>query len=140
MMPTIEQQLVLHEGEELSAYPDAKGYTTIGVGQCIDARAGGQISQAASRFMLDEKLTDITNGLSSTYQWFAVLGAIRQKVCQDIAYNVGLHGFSGFVLMIHALAQGDYPEAAAQIRNSAIAPIRRERLATMMESGQDYSA
>ena len=102
MMPTIEQQLVLHEGEELSAYPDAKGYTTIGVGQCIDARAGGQISQAASRFMLDEKLTDITNGLSSTYQWFAVLGAIRQKVCQDIAYNVGLHGFSGFVLMIHA--------------------------------------
>lgn len=128
----LEADLVRDEGEVLHAYSDAprddasalaslRGFLTIGVGILIDSRRGGGISRAASRFMLREKIEQISSELDNLVPWWRELTGARQSVLLNVAYNVGVSGLMGFKNMLHALEHGYYDSAAEDLLNSRAA-------------------
>lgn len=141
----LEEELVRDEGEVLHCYQDTLGYWTIGVGQLIDHRKGGGISQAASRFMLAEKIASIEKALDARIPWWRTLTDARQRVLVNMAYNLGVAGLMGFVNTLAAAKDGRYEDAAKGIRaskaarqtggNRPFAETRYGRLATMMREG-----
>jgi lysozyme len=111
-------QLIDHEGEILHAYPDSLGYTTIGVGHCIDARVGGAIPQSVSRVLLDLALDDVLADLSAHFDWFDGLDPVRWRAVADLRYNLGPNRFRGFKLFLAAMWRGDYEDAANELVDS----------------------
>ncbi len=134
----LKEELVGDEGEVLHAYQDSRGYWTIGVGQLIDARAGGRISQAASRFMLAESIEEKAIELDRRLPWWRNLSDARQRVLLNMAFNLGVGGLMGFVATLDSLDHGNYEEAAAHMLSSKWAEQvgdRAVRLAKMMREG-----
>jgi len=141
----LEEELVRDEGEVLYCYQDSLGFWTIGVGQLIDHRNGGGISQAASRFMLAENIEKIGKALDARIPWWRTLSDARQRVLVNMAYNLGVAGLMGFVNTLAAVKEGRYEDAAKGIRaskaarqtggNRNFADTRYGRLAAMMREG-----
>ena len=94
------------------------------------------ISDDEAAYLLANDIAKVVAGLSA-YAWWAQLSPVRQDACINMAYNLGLHGFSTFRNMIAALAVGDYPKAAAEMLDSGAArelPSRYGRLAQALET------
>lgn len=137
-MPTIEEQLILHEGMRLKPYRCPAGKLTIGVGRNLEAKG---LTKEEALILLRNDIAETTNQLQ-TYAWYARLDPIRQKVLVDMAYNLGVGGLLKFRKMIAALERGDYEGAADQMLDSRWAEqvgMRATRLAEMMRSGRDYA-
>ena len=132
---------LLHdEGEVLSAYTDSLGYLTIGVGHLIDARKGGKISQAASRFILAEDIDAKFRQCREAWSWFLMLGDVRQRAICNMVFQLGLNGVKNFRRMIAAIERQDWTEAAREGLDSAWAkqtPKRALRVMRMLETGRD---
>src|SRR3990167_9237955 len=111
MIESIEDMLVRQECEVLHAYADSKGYLTIGVGQLIDPKVGGKISQAASRFMLHEAIQDSVHFLKS-YPWYEELNNPMKTAMISMMYTLGPSRFACFKNMIQALKDRDYERAS----------------------------
>lgn len=141
----LQDELVADEGERLYAYQDTRELWTIGVGQLIDHRAGGGISRAASRFMLQERIDVIIKALNARIPWWINLSDPRRRVLVNMAYNLGVDGLMGFVATLDAIQHGQYDDAARHLLNSAAArqtsghhdstDTRYGRLAMMMRDG-----
>ena|SRR3990167_924005 len=139
MTESIEDMLVRQEGEVLHAYQDSKDLWSIGVGQLIDQRAGGKISQAASRFMLQEAIQESVHFLKS-YPWYEELNNPRKTAMISMMYNLGPSRFAGFQNMIQAFKDGDYERASKEMLDSKAAredaPNRYRELAKIIRDGQ----
>lgn len=120
-------------GRPLKKGDTLRGRLTVGWGFNLSDR---DIPQATADQWRDDDLLTCVKGLSGRYSWFDDLSEVRQAVCVDMAYNVGLDGFHGFVRLISALAREAYGPAAAEIIDSTIAPNRAKELAQMMRTGQ----
>ena len=99
------------------------------------------ITNDEALYLLRNDIKSISNALTLKYTWFAYLDEVRQKVCVDMAFNLGIGGFSKFQNMIRALAVKDYQKAAKEMEDSAWyhqVGARGKRLAEMMRTGQDY--
>lgn len=107
-------QLVRHEGLRLKVYTDSVGVPTIGIGRNL--RDVG-ISEQEAMLLLDHDLDAVITDLS-TFAWFASLDAVRQRAVADLRFNVGPSSFRGFPKFIHAMATGNYLEAANELRTS----------------------
>jgi hypothetical protein len=66
-----------------------------------------------------------------TLNWYSTLPDTVQSVCQDIAFNGGIHDLMNYPHMIAAFARGDMTEAANQCTDkdpkldaSRYAPLR----------------
>jgi lysozyme len=137
----LAEQLIRHEGIELSAYQDSLGYWTIGVGHCIDARVGGSIPHAIAMRLLDLKLDEAVLDLSS-FLWFVKLDDVRQRALIDMRYNLGPAHFRAFAKMIAALERQDYSAAALQMLDSTWADQVGKRavdLAMMVGTGEEVT-
>ena len=137
-MPTIEEQLILHEGLKLKPYRCTAGKLTIGVGRNLDDKG---ISKEEALFLLRNDIHEVMDALEK-HEWYLALDPIRQKVVIDMAYNLGVGGLLKFRKMIAALERGDYEGAADQMLDSRWAEqvgMRATRLAEMMRSGRDYA-
>lgn len=137
-MPSIEEQLTLHEGLRTKVYKCPAGKWTVGVGRNLEDRG---ITNDEALYLLRNDIKSISNALTLKYTWFAYLDKVRQKVCIDMAFNLGIGGFSRFQNMIRALAVKDYQKAAKEMEDSAWyhqVGARGKRLAEMMRTGQDY--
>ena len=133
----LRQQLIRHEGEVLHAYQDSLGYWTIGVGHLIDARMGGTLSAAASRFILDEDINACIGDLNS-FPWFFNLDAVRQRALVDMRFQMGLNGLLGFTFTLDAIRRRDWGTAKAEALHSDYAkqtPKRAQTIADMLETG-----
>lgn len=134
------KELVYDEGEVLYAYQDSAGYWTIGVGQLIDRRKGGRISQAASRFMLNESIDEKINDLDEKLPWWRQLSEVRQRVLINMCFNLGIRGLLGFKNTLAAMKAGDYDRAAKAMLNSKWAKQvgkRAQRLAFMIVTDKE---
>jgi lysozyme len=72
--------------------------------------------------------------------WITSLSPPRQRVLQNMAYNLGVSGLLEFKHMLSACQSGDYSQAAQQMLSSTWAKqvtTRATRLAEQMESGVD---
>lgn len=129
-------QLERDEDKRNAAYLDSKGIPTIGVGHTgREVHLGlvwtdGQIAAA-----LHEDVDTVLEGLDSAIAWWRGLDAVRAAVFVNIGFNAGVHGLLKFPKMLGHAEAGDYDGAAAEILNSEIAPLRRQRLANQMRSG-----
>lgn len=136
---TLEEQLRLDEGEVLHAYQDSRRLWTIGVGRLIDRRRGGGISPAESAMLLANDLARVDAGLDRRVPWWRDLDPVRRAVLQNMAFQLGLDGLSGFVLTLVKVRQRDYEAAAAEMLRSDWAtqtPERAHRLSVQMRTGE----
>ena len=165
-MHSIEDQLILHEGLKTDLYKCPANKWTIGVGrnledrgltadeqqaildesgltkeQVIERLRSRGVSREEALLLLRNDIKSIANALTLKYTWFTSLDEVRRKVCIDMAFNLGLGGFSKFKNMIRALAAKDYQKAAREMENSVWyrqVGDRAKRLVRMMRTGQDY--
>tara|TARA_R100001510_G_scaffold4048_1_gene3208 strand:+ start:7704 stop:8051 length:348 start_codon:yes stop_codon:yes gene_type:complete len=112
---------------------------TIGVGRNIEERG---LSDDEIDYILNNDVNIATDELVRTFDWYADLDEVRQRVVVDMVFNLGMPRFQQFKKMIQALDEGDYKEASIQMMDSRWASQvgqRSERLRDMMESGEDSS-
>lgn len=137
-MPTLKDQLILHERECLYPYSDTVGKLTIGVGRNLSDKG---ISHTTAMQMLDEDILECEKDLS-TFPWFSKLDPIRKRVLLDMRFNLGSKGFHSFKSVIASVERGDYVGASAGMLDSRWArqtKTRALRLSQMMSSGRDYA-
>lgn len=121
------------------AYKDSLGFWTIGIGRLIDQRRGGGISRAEALFL---KRNDVARGrqeLDDAAPWWRDLDDVRQRVVQNMTFNLGVGWIKAFPTTVAAIRRGDWRAAAAGMRGSLWAQqvgARAERLAKMMETGR----
>jgi lysozyme len=174
MVERMEAQLVLHEGVKLRPYLDTDENWTLGVGYNVTARGLDDFERIIGRTLdwspfgldptapqpdlitRDEALevlrADIVRVDQATRVYFpeyASLDPIRQRVCLDLAFNLGFRAL-GFKNTIAAVKQHDWSTAARELFKSKWAYQvgdgpggrydRADRLAHMLLTGQDYSS
>lgn len=125
-----------HEGFVSHAYQDTGGHWTIGYGRLVDERLGGGIDEEEATYLLarDIERTDIE--LRTTFRWYDRLDETRRACLIDMTFNLGLPRFMSFRKMIAALEQGDFKQAALEMRDSRWAGQvgnRAVELAKMMD-------
>jgi lysozyme len=134
----LETRLVIDEGEILHVYPDSLGYWTLGVGRLVDARKGGGISQAESRYLLGNTIREREADVIERWPAVLKLDPVRQVVVMSMAYQLGVDGLAQFSGTLAALWRRDYAAAADGMIKSRWAlqtPARVHRLASMMRTG-----
>lgn len=124
------------EGVIRSAYPDSLGWLTIGVGRLIDARKGGGLSDDEIDFLLRNDVVKVRAELDVALPWWRGLDPVRQRVLQNMAFNLGIPGLLTFKNTLAAMKAGDWDRAAAGMLASKWASQvgeRATRLARMMK-------
>jgi lysozyme len=158
------EQLILHEGIRLAPYLCTRGYWTIGVGFNFQTRGLAALEKAIGRKlsprMQDLRITreeallaldaDIDHYESEVVRLFPAylkLNEVRQRVCLDMAFNMGYAAF-GFKNTMKFIAAGDWSQAVQNMWKSKWAgqvgdgPGKRwdraDRLTKMLLTGVDY--
>ncbi len=140
MTPEGETRLIEHEGERLSAYADSRGFLTIGIGHCIDARVNGAITQRVSRELFEDDVARCTASARANFEWVDQLDPVRQDVIVMLVFNMGVGGVKGFKKMIEAIKQQNWTQAAWELSNSQwalqVQKQRRVELCDALEKGE----
>lgn len=140
-----EQLISEEEGRERCAYPDNRGYQTIGVGCLVDKRVpGAGLCDAAidAQFAHDSAKARETAAALPAFQR---CNAVRQAVLVSLCFQLG--SLDGWPRFRAALALGDYAGAANNLlyadpatrEPSALAketPARCQREAQMLARGE----
>lgn len=132
----LRAQLINDEGLKLKPYGDLGGKITIGVGHNLTDVG---ITKAQALDMLDEDIDTTIALLRVNWPPFNGLDGVRQEVLTNMCFNVGIGSFMLFKYMLAACAQGNYKDAASEMRNSVWATQvgpRAVRLAKRMETGE----
>jgi lysozyme len=138
-MPDIIEQLILHEGTSAKPYRCTAGKLTIGVGRNLDDVG---LRPDEIRYLLHNDIKDVRASLDKRLPWWRGLSPVRQKVLEDMCFNLGIDGLCGFKNTLAAIQGGDYERAAAGMLASKWASQvggRAIRLAQMMRTGADYA-
>ena len=109
------KQLSRDEGRVPHAYPDSKGYMTIGVGHLIDVRKGGRISETVIDILLEDDIAEKTLHVRQAIPWSNKLDEARFGVLINMAFNLGIKGLLGFKRMLKAMEAGNWAEAAYEL-------------------------
>lgn len=165
----IEAQLVLHEGLREQAYMDTEGNWTIGVGYNITGRGWDSLEKVIGRRVrpADDVIEDVRITREEAlavlradvdrvervvlvyFPEYALLSEVRQRVCVDMAFNMGYSALK-FKNTLAAIKARDWSTAAKELYRSKWAGQvgdgpgghfdRADRLAKMLLTGIDYSA
>ena len=130
------KQIEMHEGFRGKPYKDSEGIMTIGIGRNVEANP---LSHEEAVFMLENDVDKAIYSVNN-YQWFDGLSDVRQRVVIDMAFNLGISGFSRFKKMITHIEAGRFRLAASEMLNSKWAwqvGARAIRLSKMMETDMD---
>jgi len=124
-------RLQTEEGFRATAYKDTEGHTTIGYGFDVDAG----ITQPEAAALLAAQLTTRHQSLLQ-FPWYANLDDVRQSVCLDMAFNLGVAGLLHFPSMIAAIQRQDWASAQTQchVENSELAG-RYQKLGQILLTG-----
>lgn len=156
----LERQLILHEGFRNAPYVDTENNWTIGVGYNITGRGWAFLNKAVGRFvtpadgmtekalllnsevmlLLRADIARVEAEVKASWPPYEALNDARQRVCLDMAFNLGLVGAGRFHKAIAAMARRDWTAAAMEMFSSKWAKQvgkRAERLSHMVLTGQD---
>jgi lysozyme len=137
-MPTIYEQLRLHEGERRFPYQDTVGKTTIGVGRNLTDRG---LSPDEIDFLLTNDVNESEDACAKAFPWFYEMNHVRRNVLIDMCFNLGLPRLLRFKKFLGYLKAADYLNASKEMLKSTWAKQvgrRATRLADMMMTGTDY--
>ena len=140
-VPTsLEEQLRRDEGCRSSAYQDSRGFWTIGIGTCIDAKANCGLTDEEIEMLFNNRITQAKTSLEFEFPWVAALDQVRLEALENMTFQMGVHGVGEFKEMFRALQQSDFSGAAVAMLDSAWAkvqtPDRAKRLAKQILSGE----
>lgn len=113
------------EGFESKPYLDSVGVMTIGHGLTFLEE---DESEAVVRYF---RLPAIFSSLKHRHRWLASAHPEVQRVALHMAYQLGIEGFSNFIMTISALRNKEYDKAATEMLDSKWArqtPNRAKRL------------
>jgi len=131
----LEEMLLKHEGLRLQVYKCTAGKDTIGIGHNLtDNGISEKIAYAILREDIDGCVSDLNK-----YGWFAKLNIPRQDALIDMCFNLGINRLLGFKMMIAALDNEEFEEAAKQALDSQWSVQvgnRAFELAEMIKSGE----
>lgn len=135
------KELERDEGRVKHAYQDSLGYWTIGIGRLIDKRRGGGLSDAEIDYLKANDISRIKGELDQRLPWWRRLDPVRQRVIQNLAFNLGTPGLiEKWPNTVALIQRGDYAGAARAMRGNGVwlrqVKDRGRRLATMMETGR----
>jgi len=126
----------LNEGCSLKLYKDGRGIPTIGIGRNL-VDVGISVEECTAMFSADTRDAECVAG---DYPWFATLDPVRQAVVVDMAFDLGAQGLAGFFKWEAAMEAHRWPDASAEILDSAWArfedPARAKRDAAMIMTGE----
>lgn len=138
MSDLVELLISEEEGRENTAYPDSRGYLTIGVGALIDpkvASAGLCDAAISAQFAHDSAEA---RSIAATFPHFTELNPVQQAVIISMAFQLGTKPLHWPDFMA-AMTARDYVKAAAAGRDSdwwrKQTPKRAEREMQMLETG-----
>lgn len=131
------------EGVVSYAYPDSKGYLTIGRGRLVDKRRGGGLSRDEIDYLSRNDLRHVDQLLDAHIPWWRDQTAVRRRALRNLMFNMGWgdgeHGLSGFRNTLAAWQAGDYDRAAAGLLASQwatdVQPARRDRIIRQVRKG-----
>ena len=130
-------QIKRQEGLRLTAYVDTLGNRSIGYGH-TPAFPGQTITEAEADSWLMQDLNSAQTDLLTALPWCSSLSVPRYCVLWNMTFNMGIAHLLEFRLMLAAVREANYPEAAKQMMNSLWASQVKERateLAEQMETG-----
>ena len=135
-MTSLEDQLIDHEGLELSLYKCTGDKWTIGVGRNLDDRG---ITEDEARYLLKNDIAIVEEELLRNKPSVADLDGVRQRILVDMGFNLGIPTLLKFQNMWTAIEDEDWIEASEQMLDSRWAKQvgrRAIRLADAMRTGE----
>lgn len=144
--------LSAEEGRRNKPYKDSLGYLTVGVGHLIDPRRGGllpdyaqaeldrngMLEEATIDRMLEDDIINAVEQLDRNLPWAASLDEVRYTVLLDMCFQMGISGLMGFHNTLRNIREGDYEQAAQNMKQSLWyrqTPNRAERRINEMRTG-----
>lgn len=130
-------QIKRQEGLRLEAYQDTLGNWTVGYGH-TPSFPGQTITEAEAESLLIQDLSSAQSSLLSSLPWCFSLSVPRYCVLWNMTFNMGIAHLLEFRLMLAAVRNANYSEAAKQMMNSLWAEQVKERaveLSEQMETG-----
>lgn len=130
-------QIKRQEGLRLTAYVDTLGNRSIGYGH-TPAFPGQTSTEAEAEALLMQDLNAAQTDLVMALPWCSSLSVPRYCVLWNMTFNMGIGHLLEFRLMLAAVREANYPEAAKQMLDSLWASQVHDRaveLAEQMETG-----
>jgi lysozyme len=135
----LKARLILAEGRVEYAYPDSRGFLTIGIGHLVDKRKGGGLPGPIIDALYAYDVTAKFNELDAAFPWWKDLDDARQRVMAELVFNMGARGLSEFTKFLAAMQSGDWVTAGAELKDSRAygqEPRRFDALIATLESGE----
>lgn len=133
------KQLSRDEGRKGHAYPDSRGYLTIGVGHLVDERLGGSLAPEVIDLQLTLDLQEKARQVLHFLPWSSFLDEARLGVLINMCFNLGIEGLLGFPKMLKAMQAGEWSLAAFELADpNYVAQVgdRARRLAKQLLTGE----
>lgn len=129
MIDGIQAQLERDEGRRLTAYPDTKGWLTIGIGHNLRTKDVAQIPPQFRKGITDQQCDDLFSAdlhyiydLCDTYlPWWQQLDGLRgprSNVLVNLSFNLGVAGLSHFHEFLGFMRARDWESAAADLEKT----------------------
>lgn len=130
-------QLGVDEGRRNKLYKDTATPPkwTVGVGRNIEDRG---LRDNEIDLMLSNDIDEATGIARALVPQFDRLDDVRQEVLVNMAFNMGAPRLAGFKKFFAALSDGNYSQAAAEMKDSAWyrqVGARADRLSYAMQTG-----
>ena len=151
------KKLITHEGLRLQVYQDTLGIDTIGIGRNLEDRGITKeeldwmdipnmaivhtegITEADAMYLAENDVQIVEEELLRAHPCVDRLDAVRQLICIDMAFNMGVPRLCKFKKMWAAIEAEDYPTAAKEMLDSRWATQvkgRATKLANAMHNGE----
>jgi lysozyme len=127
-----------HEGLRLKVYNDHLGNATIGYGHQMIKTEYKEISMEKAEEMLSYDLLTATEAFWHIFPYPRWFSENRKNAMIDMIFQLGPTGFRHFKKAIAHVEMAQWPEAAADFRDSLWArqtPVRAEEICRMIELG-----
>jgi len=137
-MSSLKESIRRHEGWRDKAYQDSEGIWTVGYGRNLQEL---EIDKQLGEKWLEDDLKTARLAAERIPE-YSLLTDERKDVLVEMVYNMGPSRVAGFRMMLAAIRDGDWEEAAIQMLDSKWAKqvgVRARRLAKQMESSEYWT-
>ena len=127
-----------HEGLRLKAYKDSLGFLTVGYGHLCLKKEYDTITQDKAEELLKHDLLVAAESFANIFPYPKWFSQNRQDALIDMIFQLGSEGFRHFKKAIGHIDMAQWPEAAADFRDSLWAkqtPTRAEEICKLIEEG-----
>jgi lysozyme len=135
----LRDELIRDEGIRLKAYKCSAGVWTIGVGHTGDITEDDVLCDETEAFaLLELDINEAVRHLDEYWPKWRGLSDARQRALVNMVFNLGIGGVMKFKMMLAALAESRWDDAADAALDSKWADQvkgRAQRIATLIREG-----